>query len=387
MYNVKLYNKIAKRGLSEFDLDKYTVSDKVENEDAIVVRSAKLHDIELNPNLKAIARAGAGTNNIPIDKCSEQGIVVFNTPGANANAVKELVIAGLLVSARPIYDAISWAKSINQKDGVAELVESEKSRFKGTELSGKTLGVIGLGAIGIRVANLALHLGMEVIGYDPFLSVQSAMQLSRNVKFTKSLDDVYRNCDYITIHVPLTKDTKEMIDVVALGKMKKGVHILNFARGGLVDEEAMSKALDNGKVANYVVDFPSAKMIHQKNCICIPHLGASTPESEENCAVMAVHEVMDFLENGNITNSVNLPNAHMDRGEGIRITVVHRNVPNMLAQFSQLISNKGYNIENMMNKSKGNYAYTIIDTLGDEVDDVIDAIKNIDAVLRVNVYK
>lgn len=382
---IKLYNKIAKKGLDLFD-DQYEYSDTITEEDAILVRSAKLHDIELNDNLKAIARAGAGTNNIPITKCSEKGIVVFNTPGANANAVKELVIAGMLLAARPVYQAVNWLEGIKQKEGIAELVEAEKSKFKGSELEGKALGVIGLGAIGIKVANLALHLGMEVYGYDPYLSVQAAWQLSRNVKLVKSLDEIYRNSDYITIHVPLNDKTKAMIDVVALAKMKDGVNILNFARGGLVDQKAMVKALNEGKVAHYVCDFPDEKIMHQKNTICIPHLGASTPESEENCAVMAVNQLRDYLENGNIKNAVNLPNCSMERSGEVRITCFHHNVPNMLAQISQTVSAKGLNIANMLNKSKGEYAYTIVDVDEAKGTDIVAELEKIPAILKVQVY-
>lgn len=382
---IKLYNKIAKKGLDLFD-DQYEYSDTIIEEDAILVRSAKLHDIELNDNLKAIARAGAGTNNIPITKCSEKGIVVFNTPGANANAVKELVIAGMLLAARPVYQAVNWLEGVKQKEGIAELVEAEKSKFKGSELEGKALGVIGLGAIGIKVANLALHLGMEVYGYDPYLSVQAAWQLSRNVKLVKSLDEIYRNSDYITIHVPLNDKTKAMIDVVALAKMKDGVNILNFARGGLVDQKAMVKALNEGKVAHYVCDFPDEKIMHQKNTICIPHLGASTPESEENCAVMAVNQLRDYLENGNIKNAVNLPNCSMERSGEVRITCFHHNVPNMLAQISQTVSAKGLNIANMLNKSKGEYAYTIVDVDEAKGTDIVAELEKIPAILKVQVY-
>lgn len=382
---IKLYNKIAKKGLDLFS-DEYEVGEEITGEDGIIVRSAKLHDIELNDNLKAIARAGAGTNNVPIDKCSEKGIVVFNTPGANANAVKELVLAGMLACARPVHTALNWMENVEQKDGIAELVEAEKSKFKGSELEGKALGVIGLGAIGIKVANLALHLGMDVYGYDPYLSVQAAWQLSRNVKLVKSADDIYRNCDYITVHVPLNDKTKNMIDVVALAKMKDGVNVLNFARGGLVDEPAMCKALDEGKVAHYVCDFPSEKILHQKNAICIPHLGASTPESEENCAVMAVNQMRDYLENGNITNAVNIPNCSMEKAGAVRITCFHRNVPNMLAQISQTVSAQGLNIANMLNKSKGEYAYTIVDVDEPKGTDTVKELENIPAILKVQVY-
>ncbi|NBK97407.1 MAG: 3-phosphoglycerate dehydrogenase [Erysipelotrichia bacterium] len=386
MKKIKLYNKISPKGLNLFS-DEYEYGEEITGEDAIIVRSAKLHDIPLNDQLKAIARAGAGTNNVPIDKASEKGIVVFNTPGANANAVKELVLAGMLACARPMHRALNWIESVDAKEGIAELVEAEKAKFKGSELAGKSLGVIGLGAIGIKVANLALHLGMEVYGFDPYLSVQAAWQLSRNVKLVKSADEIYRNSDYISIHVPLNDKTKDMIDVVALAKMRNGVNVLNFARGGLVDEEAMCKALNEGKVAHYVCDFPSGKILHQKNAICIPHLGASTPESEENCAIMAVKQLRDYLENGNITNAVNLPNCSMERAGEVRITCFHHNVPNMLAQISQVVSAQGLNIANMLNKSKNDYAYTIVDVDEAKGTNIVAELEKIPAILKVQVYK
>jgi len=388
MKKIKLYNKISSKGLDLFDNDYIYEEDlPVEEADGILVRSAKLHDINLDGNLKAIARAGAGVNNVPVDKCSEKGIVVFNTPGANANAVKELVLAGMLLSARPTFEAMKWLDTVKENENLAELAEKEKSRFKGSELAGKTLGVIGLGAIGIKVANMALHLDMEVIGYDPFLSVQSAWQLSRNVKLTKNLDDIYRNCDFITLHVPYSEKTKNMIDIVALAKMKNGVTVLNYARGGLVDEDDMLRAMKEGKVKNYVSDFASVKMMKDKKFICTPHLGASTPEAEENCAVMAVNQMRDYLEHGNITNSVNLPNVSMERSGDIRITCFHHNVPNMLAQISQTISAAGLNIENMINKSKKDYAYTIVDVDKADIDGVVEKLNAIDAILKVNVYE
>ncbi len=385
MKKIKLYNQIAEKGLSLFD-DDYLVGE-VSNADAILVRSANLHEIPLEEPLQAIVRAGAGTNNIPIDKCSEKGIVVFNTPGANANAVKELVLMGMLLSSRPVLDANNWLKQQKGSEDLATLVEKEKKRFKGCELSGKTLGVIGLGAIGLEVANMALHLGMEVIGYDPYLKVKSAWQLSRHVQLTKSLDTLYHKSDYITIHVPYMDATKHMIDVVALAKMKDGVRILNFARGGLVDEDAMCHALTSGKVKHYVVDFPSERMLKQPQAICIPHLGASTPESEENCAVMAVQQLKDYLENGNIINAVNLPNVSMDRSSGTRITCFHHNVPNMLAQISNIVSSQSLNIANMLNKSKQDYAYTIIDLDDKDIKGVVEKLKQIPAVLKVQVYE
>ena len=386
MINIKLYNKISSKGLNLFD-GKYNVDVDIDKPDAILVRSAKLHDIELNDELKAIARAGAGVNNIPVDKCSEKGIVVFNTPGANANAVKELVLAGMLLSARPTFEAMKWLDSVKDEENIGELAEKEKSKFKGCELQGKTLGVIGLGAIGLKVANMALHLGMDVYGYDPYLSVESAWQLSRNVKLVKSVEEIYKYSDYISLHVPMTDTTKNMIDANAIKLMKEKVVLLNYARGGLVNEEDMLIALEEGKVRKYVSDFASNKMMKQKNFICTPHLGASTPEAEENCAYMAVHQVMDYLENGNIKNSVNLPNVSMERSGEIRITCFHYNTPNMLAQISQTISKANLNIENMINKSKKDYAYTMVDIDQADIDEVVEQLKQIPSILKVQVYK
>lgn len=384
--NIKLYNKISSKGLNLFD-DQYHVDVDIDKPDAILVRSAKLHDIELNDELKAIARAGAGVNNIPIDKCSEKGIVVFNTPGANANAVKELVLAGMLLSSRPIYNAMQWLNTVKDDENIADLAEKEKSKFTGCELQGKSLGVIGLGAIGLNVANMALHLGMDVYGYDPYLSIESAWQLSRRVKLVKSIEEVYKHSDYITIHVPMNDSTKNMIDKNAIKLMRPGVIVLNYARGGLVNEDDMIDALETNKVHKYVSDFASSKMMNQKDFICTPHLGASTPEAEENCAVMAVHQLMDYLENGNIKNSVNLPNVSMERSGEIRITCFHLNAPNMLAQISQAISSANLNIENMINKSKKEYAYTIVDVDQADIDDVVENLKCIPSMLRVQVYK
>lgn len=386
MINIKMYNKISPKGLNLFD-EKYHVDVDVEKPNAILVRSAKLHDIELNDELQAIARAGAGVNNIPIDKCSEKGIVVFNTPGANANAVKELVLAGMLLSARPTFEAMKWLDTVKDEENISELAEKEKSKFKGYELQGKSLGVIGLGAIGLKVANMALHLGMDVYGYDPYLSVESAWQLSRNVKLVKTVEEIYKYSDYISLHVPMSENTKNMIDKNAIKLMKDGVVLLNYARGGLVNEEDMLIALENKKVGKYVSDFASNKMMKQKDFICTPHLGASTPEAEENCAIMAVHQVMDYLENGNIKNAVNLPNVSMERSGKVRITCFHYNTPNMLAQISQTISKANLNIENMINKSKKDYAYTMVDVDQDNIDDVIIQLKQIPSILKVQVYK
>lgn len=388
MYNIKTLNKISEIGLSQFD-EKYTYGDDIENPDAVLVRSASMHDMDFPASLKAIARAGAGTNNIPCDKCAEQGIVVFNTPGANANAVKELVLAGLLLSSRKIVPAIEWAKTLKgEGDQVGKLVEKGKSAFAGPEIMGKKLGVIGLGAIGVLVANAAEKLGMEVYGYDPFLSVKGAWNLSRNIKPAKTLDVIFENCDYITIHVPLNDETKHTVNEESIAKMKDGVRILNFARGALVDSKAIIKALGDGKVASYVVDFPDDDVIGVEGVIAIPHLGASTPESEENCAYMAANEIINYLENGSIINSVNMPNVSLGNIEGTRVCVIHKNVKNMIAQISSCFSNADINIEHLTNKSKGDYAYTVVDLVDSDADDaVIEAVKNIDAVISVRVIK
>ena len=384
MYQIKTLNKIAPAGLNVLGSD-YHVGDAVENPDAILVRSASMHDMDLPASLKAIARAGAGVNNIPVDKCAEAGIVVFNTPGANANAVKELVIAGMLISSRQVIPAIEWAKTLAGKgDEVGKLVEKGKSAFVGPEISHKRLGVIGLGAIGVLVANAAVSLGMEVYGYDPYLSVDAAWGLSSEIIHAKSLSEIYQNCDYITLHVPLTPDTKNCINAEAIASMKQDVRILNFARGGLVDEDAVLKALEEKKVAAYVTDFPSDKVIGKEGVIAIPHLGASTPESEENCAYMAARQVKDFLENGNIKNSVNFPNVDMPRTPGCcRICIIHRNLPKVLSPMTDAISQAGFNIENMHSKSKKDYAYTILDVSADVCDKAIENIRSIDAVIRL----
>ena len=385
MYQVKCLNKISKVGTSRFS-DQYTCGDAVENPHAILVRSAAMHDMELPSNLLAIARAGAGTNNIPVDKCSEQGIVVFNTPGANANAVKELVLAALFLSSRKIDAGIAWAQGLKgQGAEVGKLVEKGKSAFAGPEIQGKTLGVIGLGAIGIRVANAAAHLGMKVYGYDPFLSVEAAWGLERSIHHALSLDDIYANCDYISLHVPLTPDTKGMINKETLARMKDPVRILNFARGDLVNNEDLLACLgENGKVACYVTDFPSDDLLGVEGVLPIPHLGASTPESEDNCACMAVDEIMDYLENGNITNSVNLPNVSMPRDSSERICIIHRNIPNTLGQFTGALGKVGINIENMQSKSKKDYAYTILDVVG-STEAAVSAVQEIESVISIRV--
>ena len=382
--NILTLNKISACGTSRFDAAKYTVGDAVENPDGIMVRSAAMHEMELPASLAAIARAGAGVNNIPVDKCSEAGIVVFNTPGANANAVKELVIAGLLISSRKVIPAIEWAKTLKGNgDAVPKMVEKGKSAYAGPEIKGKRLGVIGLGAIGILVANAAKSLGMEVYGYDPFLSVDAAWGLSRSIHHATSLDQIYAECDYITVHVPLTADTREMFNAQAFAAMKSGVRVLNFSRAELVNAADMKAALADGKVAAYVVDFPTEDMLDVENVIAIPHLGASTPESEDNCAVMAADELMDYLENGNITHSVNYPEVSVPRSTETRVCVLHRNIPNMLTQISGVLAADGNNIETMTNRSKKDYAYTILDVVGEVAEASLDKIQAVDGVIRV----
>ena len=379
MYNIKTLNKISKIGMDRFN-DNYKWGDDVENPDAIMLRSFNMHDMEIPKTVKAIARAGAGVNNIPLDKCSEQGIVVFNTPGANANAVKELVIAGILLSSRKIVEAVDWANTLTDEgDNIGKVVEKGKSQFVGPEIIGKKLGVIGLGAIGVMVCNAAHALGMEVIGYDPYISVDAAWSLSRAVHKASSVKEIYEQCDYITIHVPLNDETKNTINAETIAEMKDGVRILNFARGGLED---ILKAVESGKVAKYVTDFPDKDMINKQNVIAIPHLGASTPESEDNCAVMAANELIDFLENGNIVNSVNMPKCVMERSTDVRICIVHKNIPNMISQISKYFADRHANIENMINKSRGEYAYTIVD-VDHEMQETID----FDGVLSVRVIK
>lgn len=388
MYQIHCLNKISPVGTGRFG-DQYTVGAELAQADAVLVRSAAMHDMELPEQLLAIARAGAGVNNIPIDKCSEQGIVVFNTPGANANAVKEMVICGLLLASRKVAKAIDWAKSLKgEGEQVGKLVEKGKSAFVGPEITGKSLGVIGLGAIGILVANAAEALGMEVFGYDPYLSVDAAWGLSSNVRHARSLDEIYANCDYITLHLPQTHDTKGMINADSLAKMKDGVRILNFARGGLVKSADLIAALESEKVASYVTDFPDDDLLCVEGVTAIPHLGASTPESEDNCARMAVDQVKDYLENGNIRNSVNLPAVSMAREPGMtRICILHRNVPNTISVFSGAVGDAGVNIENMQSMSRGNYAYTMFDVSGDLSDDAVAGLEALDAIIRVRIIR
>ncbi len=371
-------NKIAKCGTSRFGED-YAIAAELEGADGVLVRSAAMHDIAFPASLQAIARAGAGVNNIPVDKCSEEGIVVFNTPGANANAVKELVLAGLFLASRRVSEGIVWAQTLKGQEGVGKLVEAGKSQFTGPEIMGKTLGVIGLGAIGVLVANAALSLGMKVIGYDPFLSVAAAWKLSPSVKQAVSVDEVYAACDYLTVHVPLTPDTKGMLNAKAFATMKDGVRVLNFSRDGLVNSADMLTALAEGKVAAYVVDFPTEEMLGVEHVVAIPHLGASTPESEDNCAVMAADELMDYLENGNIKNSVNYPDVSAPRAAAHRVCVLHRNVPAIINSFTALFADAGINIEAMTNKSKKNYAYTIldVDACPDETESKLESLEGV----------
>lgn len=384
MFQIQTLNKIAACGTDRFDKEKYTVANECGAPDGIMVRSAAMHEMELPASLKAIARAGAGVNNIPLDKCSDAGIVVFNTPGANANAVKELVLAGLLISSRKVVSGIEWAKTLKgQGAEVPKLVEKGKSAFGGPEIRGKKLGVIGLGAIGSLVANSAVGLGMEVYGFDPYLSVDAAWGLSSKVCHATSYEQIFENCDYITIHVPLTPETREKLNAEAFAKMIDGVRILNFSRADLVNGEDMRAALASGKVAAYVVDFPTDDMLGVENVIAIPHLGASTPESEDNCAMMAAAELIDYLENGNIRNSVNFPAMDVARSTETRICVLHRNIPNMLAQISGVVSAEGINIETMVNRSKKDNAYTILDVVGDVSDDCLAKIQAIDGVIRL----
>ena len=384
MFNILTLNKIAKCGLDQLN-DNYKITDDANvDADGIILRSFKMHDMELPESLKAVARAGAGTNNIPIDKCSEKGIVVFNTPGANANAVKELVIAGMLLASRDVIGGVAWANTLTGDD-VDKQVEKGKSNFAGCEIKGKTLGIIGLGAIGILVANAAYVLGMEVIGYDPYLSVDSALKLSRHVKKANSPEEVYAAADYITIHVPLMDSTRNTINAETIAQMKDGVIILNFARGGLVNNADIKKALADGKVAKYVVDFADSETVNQPGIINIPHLGASTAESEDNCAVMAAQELADYLENGNILNSVNFPNCSLPEDNIGRIAIAHKNIPNVIAKFTEALSS--VNISDMINKSKGELAYTIINTDHAIPAEAIEKLNQIDAVIRVRVIK
>ena len=386
MYNIKTLNKISNVGLSKFDKSKYVYGDDIENPDAIMVRSASMHDMEMPKSLLAIARAGAGTNNIPGAECADKGIVVFNTPGANANAVKELVILGLLLSSRKVTKAIDWCKTIKDEgDNVGKTVEKGKSAFAGPEIKGKTLGVIGLGAIGRLVADAAVDLGMKVVGYDPFLPADA--QLKAGITVNNNLDEIFPVVDYLTVHVPLTDDTKEMINRESIDKMKNTVRIMNFARGALANSDDVIEALEDGRMAAYVTDFPDAKLIGVDGVIAIPHLGASTPESEENCAVMGASELIDYLENGNIKNSVNMPTVAMAKSGSVRVTVIHKNQPNMIAFITDTISKDGVNIASFEDKNRGAIAYSIIDCDTDVSTSVVSDIEKIDGVIKVRVIK
>jgi len=388
MFRIRTANKISPLGLELFPRDRYEVASDLPNPDAILVRSADLHQVEIPDTVKAIARAGAGVNNIPIELCSERGIVVFNTPGGNANAVKELAIAALLLSSRKIIEGIDWAKTlIVKKDEVPDLVENGKSHFEGPERKGKTLGVIGLGAIGVMVANDATALGMHVIGYDPFISVDAAWSLSRTVQKADTLESLLRQADYITIHVPLTEATKGLINAERIKIMKKGARIINLARGGLVNEADVLTALKDGKLSCYVTDFPNAELLAHERVLCIPHLGASTPEAEDNCAIMAVQQLMDYLEAGNIKNSVNFPHCRLEQRSPYRLLVANRNVPNMVGQITSILAGANINITDLINHHKDKYAYNIIDTEQEIAQDVLDRIAQVDGIIRVRAIK
>ncbi len=387
MFQVHCLNKISPIGLQHLT-DEYQLNNSFDAADAVLVRSAAMHDMEMKENLLAIARAGAGVNNIPLDTCAEQGIVVFNTPGANANAVKELVIAGMLLASRDIIGGAEWVKANKSEETIAKMVEKEKSKFAGCELMGKKLGVIGLGAIGAKIANAAVNLGMEVYGYDPYISVEAAWSLSREVQHSKSEEQIYAECDYITLHVPALAETKGKINKETLAMMKDGVVILNFSRDVIVNDEDMAEALKSGKVKHYVTDFPNPASANMENVIVLPHLGASTEEAEDNCAVMAVNQLMDYLQNGNIKNSVNFPACDMGvcKKAG-RIAIHHRNVPNMLAKFTGACSAQNINISDMINKSKGEYSYTLMDVDSPATEEVVRVIREIPEVLKVRVVK
>ena len=384
MYQIKTFNRISPIGLNRFDAEHYHVGEDVENPHGIVVRSAKLLDYEFPSDLLGISRAGVGFNNIPVDRCSEAGIAVFSTPGANANAVKELVLCAMLIASRDVDGSIRWVRDQAAAGvDVTTVVEKGKAAFVGPEIYKKTLGIIGLGAIGSLVANMAVRLGMDVYGYDPYLSVDAALQLDRHIHVVKDIEDLYKRADYITIHIHFNEQTRGMIDEKAIASMKRGVRFINLARGEIVDDDAMLAALDTGRVSVYVTDFPNNKLLQAPHVLGMPHMGASTPESEQNCAIMAVDQLRDYLENGNIRNAVNLPNVYLERSGVMRMCIIHRNVPAMLANITSLLSTDGVNVENLSNKSKGPYAYTLVD-LGTRVDKkVIEDVKNLPNVIRV----
>ena len=387
MYKYHCLNPIAKVGLDRFTPD-YTKTNEITEADGILVRSASMHEMDLPANLLAVARAGAGVNNIPLEKCAERGIVVFNTPGANANGVKELVIAGMLLASRDVVGGIEWVKSEADNADIGKAAEKEKKKFAGTELEGKKLGIIGLGAIGVRVANVAKHMGMEVYGYDPYVSVDAAWNLSRDVHHVLNVDDIYEYCDIITIHVPLMDATRGMVGEEAVAKMKRGVILLNFARDVLMDEKAVLKGIRSGKIRKYVTDFPNTITAGQEGCIVIPHLGASTEESEDNCAKMAVKELRNYLENGNIINSVNFPNCDMGMcTKAGRIAVFHKNIANMITKFTSILGDAGINISDMTNKSRGEFAYTMLDVETKPDEELIGKLRGVKGVFRVRVVK
>ena len=384
-FEIKLMNKIAAIGTDRFDSSKFVCSDAPESPEGILVRSADMLNYEFNEELLCIGRAGIGVNNIPIDRCSELGIAVFNTPGANANAVKELAVCALLLASRKISEGINWSKTLIGTEGVAKAVEKGKGQFVGPELKGKSLGVIGLGAIGANIANIAQHFGMEVYGCDPYMTVENAWMIDRRIHRVNTRKEIYENCDYITIHVPLNPETKGMINSESIAQMKDGVRIINLARGELVNDDDMAAALESGKVASYVTDFPNEKTLTMKNTVCIPHLGASTPESEDNCAVMAVEELQDYILRGKVTNSVNLPNVDMPMEDNYRLCVIHKNIPNMLSTIAASFADSGFNIEHMTNRSKKDYAITILDTNMMPTEEVVSKIKDVPGILRVRV--
>ena len=386
MYNIQTLNKISAVGTDVFDKSKYAVAEEIANPDAIMVRSAKMHDMQFGDNLLAIARAGAGVNNIPVERCAQEGICVFNTPGANSNAVKELAVCALLLASRKIVEAASWAASLKGTPDAPKTVEGGKSKFAGPEIAGKTLGIIGLGAIGGKIANAAEALGMKVIGYDPYISIGAALHLDPTVKIVSDINEIYANSDYITIHMPYTPQTKNTIDAEQIAMMKDGVRLINLARGELINSEAVVKAIADGKVAKYVTDFADDVVLGVENVIVLPHLGASTPESEDNCAVMAAEELIEYLENGNIKNSVNLPNASMN-AVGTKICIIHKNVPTTIASITTAVGNEGLNIENMVNASKKDFAYTMLDIIGDVPPTVEGKINAVDGVIRVRIIK
>lgn len=387
MRKIYCLNAIAKVGTDRFD-ENYIITENREEADAILVRSAAMGEMEFSPNLLAIARAGAGVNNIPLERCADRGIVVFNTPGANANGVKELVICGMLLAARDVIGGIEWTKSIKDSETIAKDVEKGKKNFAGSEIKGKKLGVIGLGAIGAEVANAGASLGLEVLGYDPFISINSAWRLSRKIKHITDINEIFRECDFITLHLPLTDENKGLVGKDAIAQMKDGVVILNFARDLLVDDDEMAKALDSGKVLRYVTDFPNTKSAHMERAIVIPHLGASTQESEDNCAVMAADELLDYLENGNIKNSVNFPSCDMGvcRSRS-RVGILHKNIPNMIGQITSIFAKADYNISDMTNKSKGSRAYTLIDTDTKASEGIVEELNTIEGILKVRIIK